>query len=657
MATLVVGLEGVRSLMRRYLEQDSGRQSIEVEGSSVEDALRNAGIQLSLPLSRLEYVVLEEGHPGIAGIGRKSWKIRVNEVAGKEDASAFAPTEDEFAELSPQELVKDVDGEALVRLLSDGAYLKVTAPSGKGRRATERNAFERLQARSVRDVKEDLVARVVKDASEDWVRVGTFIANPAADALVSCELTDAEMKGYITVMPPGAGGCDLTTDAIRSILRSSRIISGYLEDVLQDFEDHPVYKTPLLVAEGEKPVNGHDAAIQYFFEVDKSKARLKESSTGRVDFKELNLIQNVVANQPLGKKIPAEKAKHGKTVTGKIITAKDGRDIPLPLGKNVRLDDNGSTIISTINGQVVMSNGRINVEEVYTISGDVSLRTGNVMFLGTVIVNGNVEDGFSVKASGNIEIYGNVGKAELDAEGDIIVHQGIAAKNSGHIHAGKSIWARFIENAVVEAGENVIVSDGIINSVVDANRKIVCQGKRAAIVGGHLRAAEEVNAKVLGSAVSGTETILEVGFDPKSKEKQEGLIGQADQLRRQIDELEKNILTLEALKKQKKVLPEDKEAILQEQSGRKADLEREHQEIQNEISSISNYLNALKVKGKVSAYGKIYPGVRITIRDQSYEVKNEQKGVTFFLEGSLIRTTRYEAVEDVDVRKGPPDAR
>jgi uncharacterized protein (DUF342 family) len=34
--------------------------------------------------------------------------------------------------------------------------------------------------------------------------------------------------------------------------------------------------------------------------------------------------------------------------------------------------------------------------------------------------------------------------------------------------------------------------------------------------------------------------------------------------------------------------------------------------------------------------------VKITIRDQTYEVKNEQKGVTFFLEGSLIRTTRYE---------------
>jgi uncharacterized protein (DUF342 family) len=32
-----------------------------------------------------------------------------------------------------------------------------------------------------------------------------------------------------------------------------------------------------------------------------------------------------------------------------------------------------------------------------------------------------VEDGFSVKAAGNNEVKGTVAKAELDAEGDIII--------------------------------------------------------------------------------------------------------------------------------------------------------------------------------------------------------------------------------------------
>ena len=79
------------------------------------------------------------------------------------------------------------------------------------------------------------------------------------------------------------------------------------------------------------------------------------------------------------------------------------------------------------------------MEPVYTIEGDVNLKTGNVLFLGTVFVKGNVEDGFSVKAAGNIEIMGSVGKCLLDAEGDIIVHQGIAGKTEGRVRAGR-IW-------------------------------------------------------------------------------------------------------------------------------------------------------------------------------------------------------------------------
>ncbi len=651
-----IGLEQVRELMKRYLEQDGIKQAIDVSAESLEEALRSASIQMNVPIARIEYSVVEEGNPGILGIGRKAWVIRASEIAKKTETGEFLSEQDAFADLQAETIIKDVDGEALVRLTHQGAMLKVIPPQGKGRRASEKQALDKLRARAVREIDEAAVKRIVQEAEDQWMLAGSFIANPSADATVFCEIADQEMRAVITAMPPGPGGCDLSKEAILANLKNNRVVYGFNHVAIQEFENHPVYKSPYCVAEGDKPVNGKDAVIQYFFEAEHSKVRLKESATGKVNFKELNLIQNVVANQPLGRKLPAEKGQPGKTVLGRIIPAKNGKDVPMPLGKNVHLDDNKLTIFSDINGQVILANAKINVEEVFTVSGDVNLRTGNIMFLGTVIVNGNVEDGFSVKASGNIEISGNVGKADLEAEGDIIVHQGIAAKSGGHVIAGKSLWARFIENARVEAGDFVVVSDGIINSNVDSNKKIICQGKRAAIVGGHLRAAEEINAKALGSAVSGTETVLEVGFDPKSKEKQETLQVQTDQIRRQMDDIDKNVITLQNIKKQKKTLPEDKEAILQAQLGRREDLERELEEISKEIESINTYLNNLKVRGKVSASGKIYPGVKINIREYSYDVKNEQKGITFFLEGGLIRSTKYEAVEDIDVKKGPPDA-
>jgi uncharacterized protein (DUF342 family) len=650
------GLGQVRDLMRRYLEQDGGRQMLELEGDSVEEILKDASIQLSVPLKRLEYQVLEEGNPGILGVGKRKWRVRVSETAEKEATAAEKGEDGLGGDSEMENLVKDKDGEAIVRLAPEGALLKVSSPIGKGRRATEKQAFDRLHGRAVRQYEEGLVSRTVKDAEGQWVIVGEYVQNPANDAIISCEILDGDMRAVIVVMPPGPGGCDLSREVILGSLRQNRVVYGVREDLIEDFVDHPRYKTQATVAEGDKPVNGKDANVQLFFETDQAKVRLKEGSSGRVNFKELNLIKNVVANQPLGRKVPAEMGQNGRTVTGKMLPAKNGRDIPVPLGKNVHMDEKSLTIYSDLNGQVMITNGKINVEEVYTVPGDVNLRTGNIVFLGTVLIKGNVEDGFSVKASGNVEVAGNVGKSDIEAEGDIIVHQGIAAKSGGRVRAGKSVWARFIENALVEAGEYVVVSDGIINSSVDSNKKIICQGKRAAIVGGHLRAAEEINAKALGSAVSGTETILEVGFDPKSKEKQEGLHGQADRLRRQIDEIDKNIVTLQNLKRQKKALPEDKEAFLQEQLRVREDLQREHDEITREIESIQSYLSTLKVRGKVSASGKVYPGVKIGIRDQSYDVKNEQKNITFYLENGLIRSTRFEAVEDIDVRRGPPDA-
>lgn len=651
-----VGLGQIQALMRRYMEQDSVKQAIEASGATLEEALRSASIQMSIPIARIEYSVVEEGNPGLLGLGRKEWRIRASEIAKKGGADELFQKDDERGDEDQEVVLKDKDGEALVRLSAEGVLLKVTSPIGHGKRATEKQAIDRLHMRAVREFDQDRVSQVVKAADGEWIKVGSFISNPSCDATMFCEVLDYDMKAMATIMPPGPGGCDLSADSIIAMLKNNRIVFGIKQDVVRDLEDHPQYKVPVCVAEGEKPINGKDAYMQYFFESEQSKIKLRETSSGRVNFKELNLIKNVVANQPLGRKVPAEKGLPGKTVQGKLLPAKNGRDIPIPLGKNVHLDETKLTIFSDINGQVILSNGKVNVEEVYTVPGDVNLRTGNIMFLGTVIVNGNVEDGFAVKASGNIEVSGNVGKSDLEAEGDIIVHQGIAAKTGGRIHAGKSIWARYIENARVEAGENVVVSDGIINSTVDSNKKIICQGKRAAIVGGHLRAAEEINAKALGSAVSGTETILEVGFDPKSKEKQENLQVQVDQMKRQADEIDKNLVTLENMKKQKKVLPEDKEEFYQAQKARREDLGRELEEMGREIETIASYLSNLKVRGKVSASGKIYPGVKINIREYSYDVKNEQKGITFFLEGGLIRSTRYEAVDDTDIKKGPPDA-
>jgi uncharacterized protein (DUF342 family) len=267
------------------------------------------------------------------------------------------------------------------------------------------------------------------------------------------------------------------------------------------------------------------------------------------------------------------------------------------------------------------------------------------------VVKGNVDDGFSIKAAGNIEIMGTVGCCSLDAEGDINVHQGIAGKSSGKIISGKSVWSKFIENADVEAGDLVVVSDGIINSHIVANRKIICKGKRASIVGGHCMAAEEIDAKALGS-IAGSETILEVGYDPKSKENLDRLEAESQTLDKQLEDVNLNLGTLETLKKKTK-LPEDKQEYYKELVAKKQELAAKIKDVAGQIEAINTYIGQLTYQGRISSSGTVFPGVRILIKDaQPLDVRNEFKNITFIAENNLVKPIKYEESAEDLTRKG-----
>lgn len=469
----MVNLEKIREAMALRYEEDQSRVFIEVEAATLDEALADAAIQLDVPTRDIDYEVLQKGTNSFLSFNKRNWIIRAYEIQKKRkkkaQAAAGGAGDGSAIDLGP--VIEDKNGDAFVFCAPDGVYLKVMPPVGNGTRATLRDAMERIRERGITNVSEEKIAPIVKDAAGKHVRIAPFTHNPGQDALMAVDITDQEMKAWLYVTPPGPNGADLSVDVIVAFLKNNRVLAGIDETRIQDFVDRPVYKQNYLVAEGIKPQDGADAHILYNFETDRSKIRLRETASGNVDFKELNLVQNVVEGQPLAQKVLAERGKAGKTVTGKYLEAKNGKDIPLPVGKNTRVAEDGLTIVAETNGQVIMLNNKINVEPILTIEGDVSLKTGNIMFLGTVYISGNVEDGFSVKASGNIEVKGTVGKSELDAEGDIVVSQGVAGKGEGYIRSGKSIWAKFIENTRVEAGEFVIVSDGIINSQVSANRK------------------------------------------------------------------------------------------------------------------------------------------------------------------------------------------
>ena len=649
----MVTLEAIRKDMAGFLTKDKDIKSVEVRADTLDEALADAAVQFDTRVANLEYEVVERGFNGVMGIGKKPWFLRIYQnpdtikkvVVGKNGEVIVSEDEDEEIKIVSK------NGEYFIHHFANDIVLKVTLPVGEGVPVSVDMVLDDLNRPDTKNFDEELVRSIVKNGSEEYQVVGEYTHEPAADAIFVVDVSSDEMQATATISPPTMGGADVTPEQIKTALAKQGVVAGISDEKIQELVDKPLYNVPCVVAEAVLPVDGKDAYITYNFETDRSKIRAKEAANGQVDFKELNLIQNVVEGQPLAQKMLAEQGKAGKTIYGRYLEAKNGKDIQLPLGKNVRVDTDGRTILADANGQVLLINDKICVEPIMELDG-VNIKTGNITFLGTVIVKGSVEDGFNVKAAGNIEVSGTVGKCTLESDGDIIVSSGIIGRDEGKIVCGGSLWAKFIQNTTVQVEENIVVTDSIMNSEVSAQKKIILNGKRAQITGGKLFATEIVMAKNIGSEGGGTETIISVGVDPRAKKRLEELLEMQNNNIKILDDLELNITTLENQKKVRKSLPKEKEANLVSLNEQKNEILEENIQYNEEIEKIQARLRELKNIGKVYASGTVYSGVKIFVRDEKDEVRADTKNVMFYYEEGFVRRGKFEQPNLDDV-KGP----
>ena len=184
---------------------------------------------------------------------------------------------------------------------------------------------------------------------------------------------------------------------------------------------------PFVAAQGTPPVNGENAYIDRKFDLG-VKGRPVMDEYDRVDYKNLNLFVLVKANDTLAIRIPQTKGKPGKNVFGDSVPAQNGRPIPMPEGKNTKVLGEHQ-LIATINGQIVDTGSKISIDPRLVIKGAVGVGTGDIDFDGSVQINGDVKQGFVVKATGDIEIKGSVNGAEVTGR-NVIVSGGCEARQS-----------------------------------------------------------------------------------------------------------------------------------------------------------------------------------------------------------------------------------
>ena len=452
---------------------------------------------------------------------------------------------------------------------------------------------------------------------------------------IEIEISPDAMKVFLQINSSGKEGSLIDVNIIMHKLWNAGVVHGIKGEVISQIIEQKIVGEPILVAEGKFPVNGDDAIIEYRF-TKALKPKLLTDLAGRVDYRDLGLIENVKRGEILATKRLATKGISGITVTGKEVSARDGSDIPLPAGQNTGIIENDTatrqaSIISTANGYVVWKESKIGVETVYRVKGDVNMNVGNIHFIGTVEIDGDVREGFRVISEENVIINGGIDNATIRAEKNIEVKYGIRGKR-GYIYAKGDLKSKFIENTTVEVKGDVVVSDAIINSNVDAGGNVlVLEGKKGVIVGGRIRAGREVNAKNIGS-ISGVLTEIEVGIDPSLRQEMLALEEMVKIEQEELREvkLKSNILTTQGKKDEALIcLKECKELEESLKSGIEA------------LNQIKKHI-AANPAGKVSVVEQINPGVSLTIRTKTLLLKIDYKKITFIEKLGEIENISYE---------------
>lgn len=335
---------------------------------------------------------------------------------------------------------------------------------------------------------------------------------PDLDAEVTVFVTADKMTAWMLIYPPTGNGRELGQDMISAVLEESKISYGLekeLLDTLPEREDRYFHLFP--AACGERPINGTDGnVIDQFPRSVQVKASMDEF--GKIDYTSLNLVQNVQEGELICRIIPPTTGMPGVSVFNQEVAAKDGRPVSAPAGRNTKLTEDGSALVATRMGHVEFNGRGFQVNPVLELSENVDYSTGSINFLGDVHVHGDVCSGFDVRATGSIVVDGVVEASTLEAGGNLTLVKGVQGNGQAVIRSNRGIYAKFLENCSVYAQEN-LVADCIMNCDVFCDGEIQASSGRGVIIGGSVRAAYGITARVVGSRTE-CQTLVSVGGKP-----------------------------------------------------------------------------------------------------------------------------------------------
>ena len=454
----------------------------------------------------------------------------------------------------------------------------------------------------------------------DSVEYGTIVVDIAKDkmsATVSFEKTGNQITP--------------TADMIMEALADRHVTYGIEQEAV---EEAARTGRMTVVAHGTPPQPGTDAVILRKFDIGE-KGRPMLDNNNRADYKNLNYFVPVTKGQVLAERIPHTQGVPGTNINGDKINTKNGKPKPIPVGKNTSVQDE-NLLIADIDGQIVDAGNKISVDSTLEVKEDVGMATGNIEFDGAVHIRGSVQAGFIVKATGDIEVNGMISGAVVEGR-NICVKGGVQGMNRGYIKAAEDFKASFAENADIEAGGNIYISDVAMHSNIRAGHHLAVEGVKGQVTGGDLAAGEEISAKTIGNEAN-VVTKITVGVNPMLQKEYQEILKTFNEDKKRLDQLVKTRNTLSKIDTSQ--LPPEKVEMLNA-------LKRQHFLLAGKVERNEKKLKEIDIElqklrnGRVRVSDKMYPGVRLSIDSIRKNLQTEEVHCTQYVKDDFIVVGPY----------------
>ncbi|MCT2534548.1 FapA family protein [Aquibacillus koreensis] len=418
-------------------------------------------------------------------------------------------------------------------------------------------------------------------------------------------------------------------DTVQNFLDDHKIVYGIDETVVKQLTEasYDMNVFPVVIAKGLPPTHGKNGEIHF---IDGHNNVISHEE--KQNFRDVYKIPSKKNGEKIAYITKPTLGEVGFNVYGKEVRQIKGKHVKVKAGKHVEFVESDATYYARADGQLSVNDKFIHVYPTYEVAGDLSLKTGNIDFVGSITIRGSVPAGYTVKAAGDIHIHGLVEAAYIEAGGSIYISEGIAGLKKGKVIAGQDVKVGYINQATVEAGQDLIVQNSIIHSHCVAQQNITCQNGN--IIGGIYSAGKLITAKDIGNKMY-TKTELSLGVNSKLREKEKALHKQKKDLLSNKNKLQQLGDSLKLKEKTSSGISSKERIILLKQRRAMEQTEAQLEEIENELSELQVSIGNLE-EMKLLVKGIMYPNVDVSFGKYKKSITKEYKFTQVYMDDHEI---------------------